>query len=129
MPYGKLVFNDELSMDILWLDGEPALYVVDVATRFGAVVFLEGQDVEHVWVAFLTCWALVYTGYRRESRTDAGTVFTSAEWKHLHESNGIILQTSGRESHNSIGLGETMHSPLRRVYNKIQMYYPTYIMP
>jgi hypothetical protein len=85
MPDDKLVFNDELSLDILWLDGEPALHVVDTATRFGAAIFLEGQDVEHVWAAFLTCWTLVYTGYPRKTRTDAGTVFTSAEWKQLHE--------------------------------------------
>jgi hypothetical protein len=124
MPDEKLVFNDELSMDLLWLDGEPALHVVDTATRFGAAVFLEGQDVEHVWAAFLSCWALVYTGYPKKSRTDAGTIFTSADWKHLHESNGIILQTSGVESHNSIGLGKRMHAPLRRVYNKILMDYP-----
>jgi hypothetical protein len=53
IPDEKLVFNDELSMDLLWLDGEPALHVVDTATRFGAAVFLEGQDVEQVWSAFL----------------------------------------------------------------------------
>jgi hypothetical protein len=63
-------------MDLLWLDGEPALHVVDTATRFGAAVFLEGQDVEHVWAAFLSCLALVYTGYPKKSRTDAGTIFT-----------------------------------------------------
>jgi hypothetical protein len=53
LPDEKLVFNDELIMDLLWLDGEPALHVVDTATRFGAAVFLEGQDVEQVWSAFL----------------------------------------------------------------------------
>jgi hypothetical protein len=42
IPDEKLVFNDELSMDLLWIDGEPALHVVDTATRFGAAVFLEG---------------------------------------------------------------------------------------
>jgi hypothetical protein len=41
------------------------------ATRFGAAVFLEGQDVEQVWSAFLECWALVYTGYPRKTLTDA----------------------------------------------------------
>jgi hypothetical protein len=40
MPDNKLVFNDELSLDILWLNGEPALHVVDTATRFGAAIFL-----------------------------------------------------------------------------------------
>jgi hypothetical protein len=49
----KLVFNDELSMDLVWLDGETALHIVDTATRFGAAQFLEGQDVENVWGAFL----------------------------------------------------------------------------
>jgi hypothetical protein len=98
MPDKKMVFNDELSMDLLWLDGKPALHVVDTATRFGAAVFLEVQDVEHVCAAFLSCWALAYTGYPRKSRTDDGTVFTSAEWKHLNESNGIILQTRSRVS-------------------------------
>jgi hypothetical protein len=79
MPDEKLVFNDELSMELLWLDGEPALHVVDAATRFGAAVFLEGQDVEHVWSAFLSCWALGYTGYIKKSRTDAGTIFKSTD--------------------------------------------------
>jgi hypothetical protein len=45
-------------MDLLWLDGEPALHVVYTATRFGAAGFLEAQDVEQVWSAFLECWAL-----------------------------------------------------------------------
>jgi hypothetical protein len=34
-----------------------------------------------------------------------------------------VLQISEIDSHNSIGLGERMHSPLRRVYNKILMEY------
>jgi hypothetical protein len=120
----KIIFNDEISLDLVWLDGESALHVVDTATRFGAAVFIEGQDVESIWAALLECWVLVYTGYPRKVRTDAGSVFTSDKWLELHETNGIVLQTSGIESHNSIGLGERMHAPLRRVYNKILMDYP-----
>jgi hypothetical protein len=71
MPDDKLVFNDELSMYLQLLDGEPALHVVDTATRFGAAVFLERQDAEHVWAAFLSYWALVNTGHPEKSRTDA----------------------------------------------------------
>jgi hypothetical protein len=124
MPDEKLVFHNELSMDLVWLDGEPALHIVETATRFVAAQSLEGQDVEHIWGAFLSCWALAYTGYPRRTQTDAGTVFTSDEWKDIHESNGIVLQISGIEPHNSIGLGGRMHSPLRRVYNKILLEYP-----
>jgi hypothetical protein len=72
----------------------------------------------------LSFFALVYTGYPRKTRTDAGTVFTSDELRELHESNGIALQVSEIESHNSIGLGVIILSPLRRVYNKILTEYP-----
>jgi hypothetical protein len=100
-------------MDLLWLDGEPALHVIDTATRFGAAIFLEVQDVEQLWASFLECWALVNTGYPKKTRMDAATIFASDTWRHLHDSNGIILLVSGVESHNSISLGEQMHISLR----------------
>jgi hypothetical protein len=38
----------------------------------------------------------------------------------LTESRGIILRISGVEAHNSLGIGERYHGPLRRVYQKIE---------
>jgi hypothetical protein len=37
---------------------------------------------------------------------------------------GITLRMSGVEAHNSLGIGERMNGPLRRIYNKIRMDYP-----
>ncbi len=58
-------------------------------------------------------------GYPNKIRADQGSAFTSPKWQKLTEATGIILQMSGVESDNSIGIGERYHAPLRRIYNKI----------
>lgn len=55
--------------------------------------------------------------YPNNMRVDQGSVFTSMRWKALTNTEGISLQLSGIEIHNSIGLGEPYHAPLRRIYN------------
>jgi transposase InsO family protein len=57
-------------------------------------------------------------------RTDAGSTFVSPRWKELSNMAGITLRMSGVEAQNSLGIGERMHGPLRRIYNKIRMDYP-----
>lgn len=47
-------------------------------------------------------------------------MFRSQRWQQITETAGITLQLSGVESHNSIGLGERYHAPLRRFFNKIR---------
>jgi hypothetical protein len=37
---------------------------------------------------------------------------------------GISLRISGIESHNSLGIGERLHGPLRRIYRKVTMTHP-----
>jgi hypothetical protein len=48
IPEEDLVFNDELSMDLMWFDGAAALHVIDTATRFSSATFLETQSVDSV---------------------------------------------------------------------------------
>jgi hypothetical protein len=66
----------------------------------------------------------MYTGYPNQLRTDASSIFVSPRWKLLADAAGIQLQISGVESHNSIGVGETLHAPLRRIYNKVAFAFP-----
>ena len=40
------------------------------------------------------------------------------------ESIGIELRISGVEAHNSLGIGERLHEPLRRIYRKIIFDFP-----
>ncbi len=127
----ELVFGDELSIDLMWIDGKATLHIIDTATRFSAATFLDshgenfGQSVEGVWMAFVNTWCLMYTGYPNRLRTDQGSVFTSERWKHKMDMAGIQLRLSGVKAHNSLGIGERLHEPLRRIYKKIKTDHPT----
>lgn len=127
----NLVFGDELSLDLMWLDSKAVLQIVDTATRFNAATFLDsngetyGQSVEGVWFAFIQTWVTMYTGYPNCIRTDQGSVFTSDRRRQITSFSGIQLRLSGVKAHSSLGIGERLHSPLRRIYNKITHGHPT----
>lgn len=125
MPDDELMFNEELSMDLMWLDGKAILHIVDTATGFNAAEPLRGQLVEDVWNAFIYGWVTLYPGYPNKLKVDQGSVFTSARWNKLTDETGISLQMSGVENHHSLGKGERYHAPLRRIYLKIRSEAPT----
>jgi hypothetical protein len=109
----------------MFFDGSAILHVVDTATRFSASTFLDkhdyayGQSVDGGWAAFLECWATVYSGKPNKIRTGAGSIFVSPRWRERTDMAGILLQISGVESHNSLGLGKRMHETLRWIYRKV----------
>ena len=117
-----IIFGEELSIDLMFIDSEVVLHVVDTATRFSAATFLKeyGQSVEGIWLAFIEAWCTIYTGYPNRLRTDAGSVFTSPRWKYLTDMSRIELRVSAVEAHNSLGIGERLHAPLRHIYRKIK---------
>ena len=82
------------------------------------------KDLKGSWEAFLDIWCTQYTGYPQILRTDAGKAFESGSCKALCKENGIELIISEIEAHNSIGVGERYHSPLRRIYIKIEYDFP-----
>jgi hypothetical protein len=45
----------------------------------------------------------------------------SPRWKELSNMGDTTLRISEVEAHNSLGIGERMHGPFRRIYNKIRM--------
>jgi len=120
IPPSDIVFNRDVAMDVMWIDKKAALHIVDIETHFSAASFLKQQTVESVWDAFITCWASLYTGFPMKLRVDQGSSFTSVRWTKRCEHVGTIVQTSGVESHNSIGNGERYHAPLRRIFNKVK---------
>lgn len=94
----ETVFNEELAIDLMFLNGQAILHVVDCRTHFSSAVFLRSQCVEGVWAAFLDAWATMYVGYPSRLRVDQGSIFTSPRWKELTDLNGITLNLSGVES-------------------------------
>ena len=118
-------FNQTLLMDIMYLEDQknrshPVLHIIDEATHFQAATFLKKCDVQTVWIAFLKIWASIYVGFPESLLVDQGSVFVADEWAFNCESEKIILRHTGTESHNSLGSGETYHSILRRIYNRVK---------
>ena len=117
-------------MDLMFLDGKAVLHVIDTATHFSAAKFLDshgktyGQTAEGIWLAFLDIWCTTYLGYPNRMRTDLGSAFNSEKWRRYTNTCGMQLLLSGAQSHNSLGIGERYHEPLRRIFRKISIDYP-----
>lgn len=112
MPDKDLAFNQDLSLDIMYIYRVRVLQVVDVANGFGNASVLPGAAVDDVWTTFLAIWATDYPGFLRKPRVDSGNIFTSSRRTRRTGSVGICLQMSGVGSHNSLRLGERYHAPL-----------------
>lgn len=67
----------------------------------------------------------MYSCYPDKFKVDQDTVFKSREWRQLSDDAGIVIDFSGVESHNAIGVGERYHAPLRRIFLKIREDAPT----
>lgn len=76
----KLVFGDDISDDLMFLNDKASLKVIDTATRFSSATILDihesnyGQSTEEVWVASMKCWCTMYTTYPPRIRFDQGFV-------------------------------------------------------
>lgn len=49
LPEERLVFNQEVTLDLFWQDGKAVLHVVDMSTGFANAAFLSGRSVNDVW--------------------------------------------------------------------------------
>ena len=116
-------FNSRVCIDIMYIDGKPVLHLVDDATHFSAAPFLSKVSTEAMWESILTCWATVYTGLPHKFITDQGSQSqeTFAKMAELH---GVKVCQTGIQSHNSLGIGERYHAPLRNTFRKLCIEYP-----
>ena len=119
-----VIFNRRVLIDLMWIDGNPVLHVIDAGTNFSAARFFPAEDAKTIWNTFLYAWVTMYLGYPDKIVTDQGSVFTSEEWEERCNKANIELDNTGTESHSSLGQGETYHSMLRRVYNKVHLTHP-----
>lgn len=72
----RLVFGEELSIDLMFLDWNAVLPVVDTAKSFSASTFLNsnrdtsGHSVKETWLSFAQTCYIIYTGYPNRPGTD-----------------------------------------------------------
>jgi hypothetical protein len=113
-------FNHSVIIDVMYLDGKPVLQVVDSATAFEAARFLKDMSARTAWDTLRACWIDTYLGPPDMVVHDAGKNFASTEFKQLANSMAIGIKEVPVEAHNSVGLVERYHAPLRRAYEIIQ---------
>lgn len=77
------------------------------------------MSAQHTWDTLRSCWIDVYIGPPDVIAHDAGTNFASSEFRQYATSMLIKTKEVPIEAHNSIGLVERYHAPLRRAYNII----------
>jgi hypothetical protein len=118
-----ITFNREVALDIMYLNGRPALHIVDMDTHFHAASFLRSVSTDDVWDAIIRNWANTYAGFPESMLTDQGSQLMSARFKEFALHFGIDVRHTPIESHNSNGLVERYHGPLRRTYEKVRLDY------
>ena len=111
-----LDFNHTIYVDIFHLNGKPVLHVIDEATAFSAARFIRDLSTKTVWEALRFCWIDTYLGPPDLIVHDAGTNFTSQEFRQSASSLGISTKCVPVEAHWSVGKVERAHAALRRAY-------------
>jgi hypothetical protein len=114
-----LEFNYQVLVDVMFIDGKPILHVIDAATSFQAARFLRNMTTKETWDTLRMAWIDTYLGPPDTLVFDAGTNFTSAEFKANAHIMAIEVEEVPVESHNSIGKLERYHAPLRRAFHVI----------
>ena len=112
-------FNYCIIVDIMHIDGKPLLHIVDEGTRFQAGRWLQNISAKHTWDILRACWIDTYLGPPDIIAHDAGKNFISREFKQYAINMGTVTKSVPVEAHNSIGMVERYHGPLRRVYRII----------
>ncbi|KAI9044044.1 uncharacterized protein KD926_001866 [Aspergillus affinis] len=112
-------FNFNIIVDIIYIDNMPLFYVVNEATRFQSGRWLKDISAKHTWDMLRMCWIDTYLGPPDLITHDAGKNFVSKEFKTYAKTINISTRSIPIEAHNSIGMIERYHSPLRRAYQII----------
>jgi hypothetical protein len=117
-------FNFNIIVDIMYIASKPVLHVVDEATRFSAGRFLQNISAKHTWEVLKMCWIDSYLGPPDLITSDAGKNFISKEFREYATTMGIRTKAVPVEAHNSIGMVERYHGPLRRIFQILRVELP-----
>jgi hypothetical protein len=100
----------------MYIDGQPLLHAVDESTRFEAARWVKSMSAQHAWDALRAYWIDVYLGPPDILTHDVGTNFASEEFRQYATSMSITTKEVPVEAHQSVGIVERYHAPLRRAY-------------
>ena len=112
-------FNYSIIVDIFFISGQPVLHVVDEATRYQAGRWLQNISAKTTWDTLRMCWIDTYLGPPDQITTDAGKNFASKEFNQLATTLSTKVKIIPVKAHNSIGIAERYHGPVRQAYQII----------
>ena len=124
LPPENVIFNQAIAIDILWRPGHPVLHVLDTHTHFQNAVAPKSKSTRDIWDVFIECWASLYIEYPSKMRVDQESSIMSKGRESMASAHGIEFQASVVEAHNSIGVGERYHHPLRRIFKFLRDGHP-----
>ena len=58
----EIIFNKEVRIDLMFLQGMPVIHAVDSGANLSAALFLPTQSTDAIWIAFMYCWVTIYVG-------------------------------------------------------------------
>lgn len=119
-PPDKIFFNEEVSIDLMWLEGNATLHDVDCQKHFNSAYQLKGHIVEDLSESLVKCSLSFYTGYPHNLRVDKGSAFKYIRLQRLFDMVGTEPHPSGVEYHHALDSFEHYHSPIRHVYLKLR---------
>lgn len=109
-----------IAIGLMWLDKKAVLDIIDTQTQFSSAAFLDGLIFKDVWDDLYFCCVTQCTGVPLNIKIDQGSWLPYLRWTCWAEEVVIKIETSVVEVHNSLGLRERYHEPLRRVFKKIE---------
>lgn len=126
VPQDDVVFNRQVPVDLSFLEGDAVLPVLDCDTPWSAAGFMtKGRSADATWDLFMKIWVTTYVGNPREIHVDEGSRLQSPQWRAKVEVAGTKQRYSGVESHNSLGVGECYHAPLRHNFRRVRAVHPS----
>lgn len=123
LPDDNFAFNREVIVDLFTISGRTVLSIVDRDTRFVVCKFMPSNtDVkaQDVWRVLQEAWALTYLGWPDTLRHDRGVQFVATQLQTAAAEVGMRCVTVGVEAANAMGIGERIHGPIRRIFEKIK---------
>lgn len=99
---------------MMYINGQSLLHVVDEAKRFGSARWLKSMTVQSAWDTLRVCWIDVYVGPSDMIVHDARSNFASFEFRQHAASMSIGIKEVLVEAHQSVGILERYHAPLRQ---------------
>ena len=95
-------FSSDMYMDLVYIDDQPALQLVDEATRFSVPAFIRPWTTESVWETILNLWANAYTSIPSKVVFDEGSQFRDA-FVEICELRDVEWKKSGVQQHSASG--------------------------